>query len=113
MRMNLPRLLRLVCCLIVLAPGPSALAAPAVAVSVPHTDPVFVIGARGPMAADEEPKEDGRCKQGRRTAAFGWRLVDYGMATAKYLVGLLLIPIGLIVVVMGWIQGLVEAVACW
>lgn len=70
---------------------------------------------RGPAAAwaaAETAPEEKSCRQGERTKAFGWLLVDYGFATAKYVVGLFLIPIGLLLVCVGVVVEVVEALAC-
>ncbi|MFD1704158.1 hypothetical protein ACFSCV_14225 [Methylopila henanensis] len=85
-------------CLIVAAPHAAAARAPVVqAISAAESD---------------KPKEDKSCRQGARTKAFGWMLVDYGVATLKYVVGLFLIPVGLLLVCIGVVVEVVEAVAC-
>lgn len=62
--------------------------------------------------AVEQKKDEKSCRQGVRTKTFGWMLVDYGLQTAKYVVGLFLIPVGLLLVCVGAVVEVVEAVAC-
>lgn len=93
-------LFRLLLCLLCLvaplrAPAHAAAAAPALV----------------SLMAAEEKKDDG-CRQGERTKAFGWMLVNYGIDTLKYVVGLFLIPIGLLLVCIGAVIALAEAAAC-
>lgn len=105
--MRLPALtvLRALACtlLLIATPGAQAAFSPATSVATAPAAP--------PRAAEDQPAEKS-CKQGKRTKAFGWTLVDYGLSTAKYLVGLFLIPIGLLLVVVGAVVQVVEAVAC-
>jgi hypothetical protein len=50
--------------------------------------------------------------QGSDTTKFGRQLIDYGVSTRKYVVGLLLIPLGGLLVVIGWMVSLLELVWC-
>ncbi|MFC3124937.1 hypothetical protein ACFOD4_07690 [Pseudoroseomonas globiformis] len=52
------------------------------------------------------------CRQGRNLSALGWTLIDYGVATLKYVVGLLLILFGAMLVGLGWAFSLIEALIC-
>lgn len=101
MHLSLDTLLRALACTLLLFCAPLAEAAPA-------RSGTAVASHR---ATDEAPEEKS-CRQGARTKAFGWTLVDYGLATAKYVVGLFLIPIGLLLVVVGSVVQVVEAVTC-
>lgn len=103
-----PRLiatLRVLACFIFLA-QPN-LAAPHAA-----TAPGFTLAdvqAPRPMAAD---KDEDACGRGKATKRFGWKVVDFGVATLKYLVGLLIIPIGFFLVCVGAVLQAVELIAC-
>ena len=115
MRFDARRLVRVVACLTLLAQPAGAVSArpePGLDLSWGVVRLSDIRAARLVRVADEPDKDDDRCKQGARTTAFGWLLVDYGLATAKYLVGLLLIPVGLAVVAIGWVLEVVDAVAC-
>lgn len=92
-------LLRSLACLLCLAAAAPSFAAPRAPVAV-----------MSPLAKDDDT--DRSCRQGARTKAFGWMLVDYGLATAKYVIGLFLIPVGLLLVCVGVVVEIVEAVAC-
>ncbi|MFD1330982.1 hypothetical protein ACFQ4O_03125 [Methylopila musalis] len=93
-------LIRSLVCLLCLTAAAPAFAAPR---------PAFSLAA--PAVADDNDR-DKSCRQGARTKAFGWLLVDYGLATAKYVIGLFLIPVGLLLVCVGVVVEIVEAVAC-
>jgi hypothetical protein len=60
-----------------------------------------------------DPDPDGKSgHQGSDTTKFGRQLIDYGVSTLKYVVGLLLIPLGGLLVVIGWMVSLLELVWC-
>ncbi|KAA2213986.1 hypothetical protein [Teichococcus oryzae] len=71
-----------------------------------------VPAAAPPLAAPLAPPAHEACRQGRDTAALGWRLIDYGIATLKYGVGLVLILLGAMLVGIGAVVSLVEALFC-
>jgi ABC-type sugar transport system substrate-binding protein len=71
--------------------------------------------ARLPAWAARDPASDpgGRsCHQGSDTTKFGRQLIDYGVSTLKYVVGLFLILLGGLLVVIGWMVSLLELVWC-
>ncbi|EHL96221.1 hypothetical protein HMPREF9946_04935 [Acetobacteraceae bacterium AT-5844] len=80
----------------------------------------MAVTTRGPAmelpawTAREQPASPGEksCRQGRDTVTFGWRLIDYGVSTLKYVFGLFLIMLGGLLVVIGWMVSLLELVWC-
>jgi hypothetical protein len=59
-----------------------------------------------------QDKEEPSCGQGKATKEFGWKVVDFGISTLKYLIGLFIVPVGLFLVVIGALLELVETLAC-
>lgn len=92
--------LRVFACLLCLAaPGPVAATTPALA---------HLAVAAAPMTQEKEES----CGRGKATKEFGWKVVDLGVSTLKYLIGLFIIPVGFFLVVVGALLQMVEAVAC-
>lgn len=94
--------LRVFACLILLAvPGPvTARTATAYGASVAI------------LAAPLAQEKDESCGRGKATKEFGWKVVDFGVSTLKYLIGLFIIPVGFFLVIVGALLQMVEAVAC-
>lgn len=91
------------CLLCLAAPAPfgasaHVLAGPAAAISAPAL----------PATQDKEES----CGRGKATKEFGWKVVDFGVSTLKYLIGLFIIPVGFFLVVVGALLQMVESVAC-
>ena len=94
--------LRVFACLILLAgPGP-ATARP----------PVSIVATVSIAAAPLAQEKDESCGRGKATKEFGWKVVDFGVSTLKYLIGLFIIPVGFFLVIVGALLQMVEAVAC-
>jgi hypothetical protein len=93
--------LRLFACLLCLAtPGPARAAGA----------PLAAVHSVSAAPAAEEKEES--CGRGKATKEFGWKVVDFGVSTLKYLIGLFIIPVGFFLVVVGAMLQLVESVAC-
>lgn len=94
----------LACLLLLLAPGHAALAGAA----APAPLSMETWRATAPLSQEEEES----CGRGKATKEFGWKVVDFGVSTLKYLIGLFIIPVGFFLVIVGALLQMVEAVAC-
>ncbi|MFC7737351.1 hypothetical protein ACFQX4_16210 [Roseomonas sp. GCM10028921] len=76
--------------------------------------PAACAASLAPVTAQARPEPPPRsCGGGRETLAFGRMLVDRGVETLRYGIGVVLIFLGLVVMALGYLLLLIELLLCW
>jgi len=78
----------------------------------PAPAPACVAVAR-PVAQSRPEPPRRSCTGGAETVAFGRMLLDLGVRTLGYGVGILLVFLGLVVMAMGYLLVLIDLLVCW